>query len=348
MRKFVLGAGSGDGGLVLGEDGREGDARRVPILPGGGFRRGYAQAAADDLPAAERPRGGAWGRPRNRRVVFQRREPLVVVAEALARLARRVLTALRFLGKAVLTLGVIAAIIWGGRLATRHVIASPRFELREIAVAGGGERVGRDEVLELAEVAEGDRLLEIDPDQVAARVARHPWVASVRVRRQLPRGLSIELRERRAAAAAALGGLYLIDERGHPFKRATMEEADGLAVVTGVARAQYVAASDVAEGAFREALALLEQYRAEPGRPPVSEVNLDPRFGMTLFLRDGGAEIRLGRGEVSKKLARFDQIFEAVKADGPVAALRVVHLDRPDGAGGARIPVRLAEDRKKD
>jgi cell division septal protein FtsQ len=178
-------------------------------------------------------------------------------------------------------------------------------------------------------------------------VARHPWVASVRVRRQLPAALSIEVTERHAAAAAALGALYLIDQRGHPFKRATMEEAEGLPVLTGIARAQYGAQSEVVEGAFREALALLEQYRAEP-RPPISEVNIDGRFGMTLFLREGAAEIRLGRGEYSKKLARLDQIFEAVRADGPAASLRVVHLDRPGGADGARIPVRLAEEKKKD
>jgi cell division protein FtsQ len=301
----------------------------------------YARAAAPD-----RPRSTGWGRTRNRRVAFQRREPLVVVAEALAALGRRLLVVLRVLGKAVLTLGVTAAIVWGGRLATRHVIASPRFQLREIVVSVGGGHLDREEILELAQVGEGDRLLEIDPDVLAARVARHPWVASVRVRRQLPRGLAIEVSERHAAAAAALGALYLIDDRGHPFKRATMEEGDGLAVLTGLSRAQYVSQTDAVEGAFREALALLQQYRARPERPPLSEVNIDPRFGMTVFLRDGGAEIRLGRGEVSKKLARFDQIFEAVKAEGPAAGLRVVHLDRPGAAGGARIPVRLAEDRK--
>jgi cell division protein FtsQ len=305
---------------------------------------------ARDPPRAappERPRASGWGRTRNRRVAFQRREPLVVVAEAVAGLGRRVLAVLRVLGKAVLALGTMAAIGWGGRLAVDHVIASPRFQLRDIEVSGG-ERVSREDILDLAEIAEGDRLLRIDTDRVAGRVARHPWVASVRVRRQLPAALTIEVVERHAAAAVALGGLYLIDDRGHPFKRATMDEADGLPVITGVARGQYAAQSEAAEAAFREALGLVEQYRAQPGRPAVSEVNIDSRFGLTLFLREGGAEIRLGRGEYSKKLARFDQIFEAVRAEGPAASLRVVHLDRPVGAGGAQIAVGLAEDRKKD
>jgi cell division septal protein FtsQ len=318
----------------------------------GGLRRPELAYALRDPSLSDPPRarpGPLFGRARNRRVVFQRREALVVVAEALARVGRRLLVALRVLSKAALALAVIAAVVWGGRLAIQHVIASPRFQLRTVEVSlGSGARITREEVLTLAGVAEGDRLLQIDTDAVAARLARHPWVARVRVRRQLPAALGIEVTERQAAAAAALSGLYLIDERGHPFKRATMDEADGLVVVTGVSRAQYAAQPDVVEGAFREALSLLDEYRSQPRRPPLSEVNLDGRFGLTLFLRDGGAEVRLGRGETGKKLARFDQIFEAVRADGPAASLRVVHLDRPGGAGGAQVPVRLAEERKKD
>src|SRR5688572_32678115 len=57
------------------------------------------------------------------------------------------------------------------------------------------------EIRALAGVEEGDRLLAIDTDRVAARVAAHPWVARVRVRRQLPAALGIEITERRAAAA---------------------------------------------------------------------------------------------------------------------------------------------------
>ena len=64
-------------------------------------------------------------------------------------------------------------------------------------------------------------------------------------------------------------------------------------------------------------------------------MNLSPRYGFTLFLLEGGAEIRLGRKDYDRKLARLDQIFEAV-ADP--ALVRVVHLD---GSDLRRVPVRL-------
>jgi cell division protein FtsQ len=244
----------------------------------------------------------------------------------------------------MLTLAITAGLFLGGRLAVRHVMASPRFAVRDLQVTLSAH-VPREEVLELAGVAEGDRLLAVDTEPMAARVATHPWVKSARVRRQLPSTLIIDLVERHAAAAVTLGGLYLVDETGHPFKKATMEEADGLPVLTGIDRVQYAEQKEASEAVFREALALLSEYLARPGRPALSELNIDPRFGFTLFLLDGGAEVRLGRGDFGKKLARLDQIFEAVKVTqrAGLGALRVVHLDHLDDDGGARIPVRLAQ-----
>jgi cell division septal protein FtsQ len=176
-------------------------------------------------------------------------------------------------------------------------------------------------------------------------------VKSVRVRRQLPSTLIIDLTERRAAASVTLGGLYLVDETGHPFKKATMDEVDGLPVLTGIDRTWYLEKKEVSEAVLREALALLADYGARPGRPALSEVNIDLRFGFSLFLLDGGAEVRLGRGDFSKKLARLDQIFDDVKVSPGMRALRVVHLDHLDGDGN-RVTVGFAQaqgqDNKKD
>jgi cell division septal protein FtsQ len=150
--------------------------------------------------------------------------------------------------------------------------------------------------------------------------------------------------ERRAVASALLGTLYLIDASGRPFKRATLDEADGLPVITGIARDQYTLARIATEAAFREALGLLSTYSSPDGlaarreRPPLSEIHVDPRAGYSLVLLDGGGEVRLGRGDWAGKLARFDEILGAVGPRGP-AALRAVYLDGPTQD---RVAVRLA------
>ncbi len=185
---------------------------------------------------------------------------------------------------------------------------------------------------------------------IAARLARHPWIAAARVRRELPATLVIDVTERQAAAVAVIGGLYLVDERGHPFKHATLEEADGRLVLTGISRPEYAGLPGASEAAFREALALFAEYQhpdslavarqAGSGgtRPALSEIHIDPRTGFSLFLYDGGAELRLGRGQIADKLARLDEILAEFGPRG-LSALRVVHLDGP---AGDRVPIRLA------
>ncbi|HVU52313.1 MAG TPA: FtsQ-type POTRA domain-containing protein [Polyangia bacterium] len=292
------------------------------------------------------PRRGWFKRRRNQRVVVARPSLLVLASEALRGVALR----LALVGKVLATLACLAAAVVGGRHLVRHVVASPRFALREIR-AEATLHVSHDDIVALAGVEPGAELLAIDTDAVAARVATHPWVQAVRVRRQLPSALAIDVVERRAAASALLGTLYLIDDSGRPFKRATLDEADGLPVITGVARDQYTLARVASEAAFREALALLALYRADDelaaarragggaaARPALSEIHIDPRAGYSLVLYDGGGEVRLGRDDWPAKLARLDEIFAALGPRGP-AALRAVHLEGPSHD---RIAVRLA------
>ncbi|HXU06117.1 MAG TPA: FtsQ-type POTRA domain-containing protein, partial [Polyangia bacterium] len=235
----------------------------------------------------------------------------------------------------LVVMGVVALSVLAGRQIVRRVIASPRFAVQEIRVAATAH-VSADEIQEVAGVEIGDRLLTIDPDAVAARLATHPWIATARVRRELPSALSIEVTERRAVASALLGALYLLDENGRPFKRATFEEADGLPVITGVTREQYAALRSASEAVFREALALLDAYG---DRPKLSEIHVDPRTGFSLVLLDGAGEIRLGRGATDEKLARLDAILRALVPRGP-AALSVAYLD---GAQADRVTVRLTQ-----
>jgi cell division protein FtsQ len=297
---------------------------------------GRVATAEADIPDYHASRRGWFGRRRNRRVVVQRRSLFLMLGAALAGLARGAWLVGKVVGKVVAVLAVLAGAGWGGRWAVRHVVDSPRFQIKQIDIAPA-QHVRREELLALAGVALGDRLLSVDTDAVAARLATHPWVAAAQVKRHLPSVLHIEIVERRAAAAASLSGLYLVDENGRPFKRARMDEAEGLPVLTGIGREQYARLPEASAAAFHEALAVLDEYRSRPGRPGLSEVSIDPRFGFSLILLEGGAEIRLGRGAYSKKLARFDQILEAVEKEhlGGLSAVRVVNLD----LGGGQVPV---------
>ncbi len=287
------------------------------------------------------PKRRLFRRRSNRRLTVVRPSLASVIQGSLHAIGRRLAT----LGKALAVIAFVAASAQGGRLIVRRVIASPRFAVRDIAV-GPTEHVSAEEITELSGVKPGDKLLSVDPDAVAARLTTHPWVLAARVRRDLPSTLSIEITERQAVGAALLGALYLLDDAGRPFKRATFAEADGLPIITGVSRDQYAAVRATSEAVFRQALALYAAYTdGHRERPRLSEVHVDPRAGFTLVLFDGSGEIRLGRGDFPAKLARLDRIFAALGSRGP-GALSVVYLDGPlsDRVALRLTPRRTAED----
>lgn len=303
---------------------------------------GHSEAVSQLLrPEWHKRRRRATG---NRRVVVRRRSPVVWLSDGLSRVGRGALRVLRKLALLLVTVGSVGLVLVGGRWLVEHVAASEHFAVARVEVSPT-QHVGRDELLALAGVRPGDRLLALDPDGIAARVANHPWVQSAEVRRRLPRTLAIQVVERRAAGVVNLGGLYLIDESGRPFKRARVDEAAAYPVISGPERARYLEQPRVVEAAYREALALLRTYAAVPGRPALSEVRIEGSRGFTAVLLDGGAELRLGRGHLGEKLARWDRILEAVGKDAPASgrvgldALVTVFLDGPTGS---RVSLRLS------
>lgn len=325
-------------------------SRAQPVAAGLGDPLRVSKTIAAVTVERTGPRRGLFRRRNNRRIVVSRPSVAVWLTERLRILAGKLV----LIGKALAVVAFLVGAAFTGRQAIRHVIASPRFAVGEIRV-GPTTHVTPDEIRALAGVRIGDRLLAVDPDVVAARLATHPWILSARVRRDLPSALTVEVTERRAVASALLGALYLLDGAGHPFKRATFEEADGLPVLTGITRDQYAAMRPTSEAAFREALGFLTAYAgAEPdpgnsgnsgnlgttvgsSRPKLSEIHIDPRDGFTAVLFDGGGEIRLGRGEWDGKLGQLDRILAALGPRGP-AALATVYLD---GALSERVTIRL-------
>ncbi len=292
------------------------------------------------LSAFETLRRSRFRRRSNKRVVIQRKPLLVWVADGVSALARAVMTLGRKGMRPVAVVAFVVGVVVGGRWALLHVLDSPRFAVSQVLV-GPTKSVNPDELIALANVAPGEKLLSVNPDEVASRVAAHPWVVAVHVERKLPSTLQIDVEERRAAAAAMLGGLYLVDDQGQPFKRAVTAEAAGLVILTGIDRAQYTENPAAVRAAYRSALALLEQYRYKRGRPPLSEIRVDPRFGFTLYFLESGAEVRLGTESHSEKLARLDQILDALAHAGLDApkVMRIVHLDT---SADNRVAMRLA------
>jgi cell division protein FtsQ len=239
--------------------------------------------------------------------------------------ARRLRRVVALVLPTVITLGAIAGAGW---LTWSEGVRGDLLRIREIRYLGLSQ-VPASALAELSPVRPGDHLLLSDTEAMARALRRNPWLATVEIHRRLPPALEVVVTERQAAALVELGGLYLVDTAGTVYKRAAPGDGLDLPVVTGLTREAFEARRDDGgeEHRLRSALGLLGRWR-EAGldrRAAVSEVHLDPVLGTTVYAGDDGMEIRLGQGDLPRKLERLDVLLARLETDGVQG--EVIHLD---------------------
>ncbi len=165
-----------------------------------------------------------------------------------------------------------------------------------------------------------------DVDRLRRAVLEDPWIREVGIRRRWPDTLEFSLRERRAIARWARGGL--VDEQGRPFRPGGLDDAT-------FARLPLV---DMPLHAGRIDVGLLDrlQTRLRPIDARIESVALDRRGALRLRL-EGGPELRLGRQDRLARLARFVRFHDRLQARLG-AGIGVVDLRYDNGLAVARGP----------
>lgn len=258
------------------------------------------------------------------------------------------LRALKRLGKRLgkpLAIGLLlGAVVAGGVMAHRFVVQSPHFHVQRVQVSPT-VHVTAGEVRRLAKIGPRTNIFTVDLEQVAARVKRHPWIATVKVHRRMPSSIRIQVTEHEAAAAVLVEGsravetrFYLVTAEGRAFKRAALAEMEGLLLISGIDRTEYLQRKRPTRERIRRAIAVYRRYTARSGRPRVGELHVDEVEGITLYTAQRAVQVRFGRGDIAAKLRRYDRVLAELARRGQrAAAIRLDNQLHP-----AQVTVRLA------
>lgn len=239
------------------------------------------------------------------------------------------------LGVAIVALGVIAAV-----QARRYVTESPRFALKDLRIEGNHRR-GNQQITELAGLALGQNVVELDLEAVRARLEKDPWIERATIMRRLPASVSIEVVERDAAALVALpSGTWLATSHGDLFKKIEEDDPNDLPVVTGLTDDAAASDRDATSQIIRRALDLAadtERVGLFGGR--VQELAVDPDGGITAVLSRGKASVRVVFGKTGyRQKVRLGAKIEA-ELSRRGARATTVFLD--DDIHPERVVVRL-------
>ncbi|MBW2732916.1 MAG: FtsQ-type POTRA domain-containing protein [Deltaproteobacteria bacterium] len=312
-------------------------------------RKASKVKGASKATSAGRARG-AWrlfGRGQNRRLKVsassgQKRDTAELSAaaspsRAFGQRARALLWGVACSLLVIAALGSVGVVSFFGYRALR---SSHAFDVKTIEVQGA-RQVLPAEVRARVAAWQHTSIFAVDRVAMGEVVQRHPWVRRARVVRVLPNSLRIVLEEQRAVAVVLLDVFYLVNEAGDLFKRATQAEADGLTVLTGPTRAEFLVKRQRADARIRIGLKALSSYQAQI-RPALSEVHVGGRGEVTFFLRKSGTALRFGRMLSGDRLRQLDAVWAAL---GPKSKrARALYLDHEVRAN--RVIVRMNDDRE--
>jgi cell division protein FtsQ len=98
----------------------------------------------------------------------------------------------------------------------------------------GLQRLSAKQIVQQARVAKGMNVMAVNLSMVRKRLKAHPWIAEAEVRREIPSGIYIRIKEHTPLAIVELDRKYIINEQGQLFKEWTTSDPDTLPLISGI------------------------------------------------------------------------------------------------------------------
>ena len=212
------------------------------------------------------------------------------------------------------------------------------FKAKTVAVTGN-RRLSREEICERAGILPGSNILAVNTVAARKRLLAEPWIADAQIRRKIPDGIHVVIREHRALAVIDLGRKFLLDDTGTIFKELAPREADNLPVIEGLRYAD-IELRPSAAGAGIPAPQINRQFNGDqnPASPfaavvavlqlgtptdsiipnrHLSRIVVDSETGITLQTRRGPKTVKLGFQDYTRKFAVLRRLLAYLEQHRP-------------------------------
>ncbi|HEY7220959.1 MAG TPA: FtsQ-type POTRA domain-containing protein [Candidatus Binatia bacterium] len=192
------------------------------------------------------------------------------------------------------------------------VMDNQYFSVREIQVRGG-DKVSGNEIVGMAGLQQGMSIWKVDLAAIEKKVARHPWVRRVLVRREFPGRIIINVEERVPRAIVAMRKLYYVDSDGVLFKEVGPGENVKYPLLTGLRAEDLMSANPAIRKRIQDAIRLgdLMAQRSHS----LSEIHFDAPDRLVVYTTDFPIALRMGWGDWEEKMMRMDRLMSLWKGN---------------------------------
>ncbi|HZX60788.1 MAG TPA: FtsQ-type POTRA domain-containing protein [Candidatus Methylomirabilis sp.] len=204
--------------------------------------------------------------------------------------------------------GAVALVGAGVWWVNRSVRALPYFQVKEIQVRGNAH-VAAAEVRARLGLRGSVSILHLDLEDLASKVAAHPWIRRAAIERRLPVSLVVTVEERQPVARLAAGRTaYLVSADGVVVQEDGGPTGPPLPTVRASWRAEYRVGERISDPRLAGGLALLALLRGEPvlREAPIQELVVETDGNYILRPAGSGVIVRFGPAEQGRQLSRLD------------------------------------------
>jgi hypothetical protein len=195
------------------------------------------------------------------------------------------------------------------------------------------------QILDLAGLQQGGSLFRFDAKAAAARIESHPWVERAKITTNWPSAVEIAIHEHQPFALVNLEEakerrLYYVSRSGRLFAEVGQGQELDFPVITGVRLDKDVDAGRLAKGSLADAacslLAMAAKGNAVLPIQAVSEVHVDQKNGLILYLVDRPFPVYFGMDRLQLKYNRLIKVLERLYAKKQVDAVKEIRMDYLD------------------
>ena len=238
---------------------------------------------------------------------------------------------IQFIDRLVMGFKITAAIatviiVTGGFILVHDLLTQcDYFSARQLTIEGM-QRLSEEQVAGQAGVHTGMNILSANLTLVRKRLRAHPWIAEAEVRREIPHGLTISIREHKALAMVDLGQKYLMNTHGEIFKAWQPSDPGDLPVVSGLTLAdlEVYDPSDPARddsiksdsAPFRAVMRILQLGGKKGSILPnreVRQIHVDQQIGLTVHAFERGNIINFGFSDYAGKYRMLSRLLAYFK-----------------------------------
>ena len=203
------------------------------------------------------------------------------------------------------------------------------FKAKELMV-NGAHRLTQNQVLQQANITTGVNIFSVNLSKVRKRLLAHSWIEDAEVRRELPSGINIKVKEQKPLAVLDLGRKFIINTHGEVFKEMDKTDQCNLPMISGLEFSDINVKGESRSIPFDAVMKILGLGKKPESVLPYSlikKIHVDREMGLTIYAFDHIREIKIGYNNYPDKYAMLKDVLFFLEKNGGFSRLESIDLN---------------------